>query len=168
MDEFPQLESSIAIAASPAKVWTLVSDVRRMSEWSPTVSSTRLRKGYDRVGLGAEFTNLNVAGELEWTTHGTIVAFDAERRLAFRIAENRVIWAFHLEALPGGTLLTERRETPDGISEESLQLTDAFMGGQEVFTAALRTGMAETLQRIKTAAETAAPCEIDGPAHPLG
>jgi uncharacterized protein YndB with AHSA1/START domain len=149
----PQLESSIEIAAPPDRVWALVSDVRRMPEWSPTVSSTRLRSGYERVELGAEFTNLNVMGELEWKTRGTIVRFEPERQLAFRIADNWVVWAFHLEPLPSGTLLTQRRETPDGISEKSLQLTDAFMGGQEAFTASLQAGMAETLRRLKAAAE---------------
>jgi uncharacterized protein YndB with AHSA1/START domain len=152
-DDIPQLESSVAIAAPLERVWALVSDVRRMPEWSPTVSSTRLRSGYERVELGAEFTNLNTEGELEWKTRGTIIRFDPERQLAFRIAENWVVWAFDLEACSGGTLLTERRETPDGISEESLQLTDSYMGGQELFTASLRAGMAETLQRIKAAAE---------------
>ncbi len=151
--DIPQLECSIAIAAPPYRVWGLVSDVRRMPEWSPTVSSTRLRSGYGRVELGAEFTNLNTMGDLQWKTCATIIRFDPERQLAFRIADNWVVWAFHLEPLLSGTLLTERRETPDGISGESLQLTDAFLGGQEVFTATLRAGMAETLQRLKAAAE---------------
>lgn len=149
----PQLECSIAIAAPTRRVWALVSDVRRMPEWSPTVSSTRLRGGDGCVKLGTEFTNLNTLGELEWKTHATIVRFEPECELAFRVAENWVVWALHLKPVSSGTLLTQRRETPDGISEESLRLTDAFMGGQEVFTASLRSGMVETLRRIKSAAE---------------
>lgn len=149
----PLLAHSVEIDAPPARVWTLVSDVCRMPEWSPTVVSTRLRQGFDRVESAAQFTNLNRQGDLEWKTHGQIVRFTAERELAFRINENRVIWSFVLEASGGGTRLTQRRETPDGISELSLNLTDAFLGGQEAFTAALRAGMRQTLERIKTAAE---------------
>lgn len=150
----PLLEHSIEIDAPPARVWRLVSDVCRMPEWSPQVSSTRLRRGYDEVKLGTQFTNLNREGELEWTTHGEIVRFAAERELAFRIEENWVIWSFQLEPTSQGrTRLTQRRETPEGISELSLELTDAFLGGQEAFTETLREGMRQTLERIQAAAE---------------
>ena len=150
------LEDSIEIAAPAGRVWALVSDVRRMAEWSPQVTSTRLRSGYDEVALGAEFTNRNRLGELEWTTHGRIVRLEPERLLAFRIEENWVVWSFALEAAgPGGTgtRLVQRREAPDGISDLSLELTDGFLGGQESFTATMRAGMRETLERIKAAAE---------------
>lgn len=118
------------------------------------MDSTRLRRGHDSVRLGAQFTNLNSHGELAWTTHGEIVRFTAEREIAFRIAENWVIWSFRLEPTDqDGTRLTERRETPEGVSELSLDLTDGFMGGQEAFTETLRAGMRQTLERIKAAAE---------------
>ena len=54
--DIPQLGASIEIDASPASVWALVSDVRRMAEWSPQVSSVRL-KGEGGPVLGARFTN---------------------------------------------------------------------------------------------------------------
>ena len=149
----PLLEDRIEIAAPPADVWALVRDVRRMPEWSPQVTSTRLRAGFDRCAVGTEFTNRNRDGELEWTTHGEIVRYDEAEAIAFRIAENWVVWSFHLEPVDGGTLLTQRRETPDGISELSRELTDGFLGGQEAFTANLRAGMRATLEAIKATAE---------------
>jgi uncharacterized protein YndB with AHSA1/START domain len=147
------LEQSIDIEAPPAAVWDLVRDVTRMPEWSPQVASTRLRSGFDDVALGAEFTNLNQQGEMEWVTHGEVVRFEPERELAFRIQENWVVWSFRLESTDGGTRLTQRRDTPDGISDLSLELTDGFLGGQEVFTETLRAGMRQTLERIRDAAE---------------
>ena len=148
------LEDSIDIEAPPAEVWELVGDVCRMSEWSPQVDSVRLRDGFDRTELGAQFTNLNHEGELQWKTHGEVVRFDAARELAFRIRENWVVWSFLLEPLgSGGTRLTQRRETPEGISDFSLELTDKYLGGQDAFTAILRAGMRETLERIRAAAE---------------
>ena len=149
----PLLEASIDIAAPPAQVWEVVSDVRRMSEWSPQVDSTRLRDGFEQVGLGAEFTNKNSHGELPWVTHGRIVRFEPEREIAFRIEENWVVWSFVLDPYDGGTRLTQRRETPDGISDFSLELTDTYMGGQEAFTQTMRDGMRQTLAGIKAAVE---------------
>ena len=92
----PLLEDSIEIGADAQRVWALVSDVRRMAEWSPQVTSTRLRDSFEEVALGAEFTNRNHLGELEWTTHGRIVRFEPERVIAFRIEENWVVWSFTL------------------------------------------------------------------------
>ncbi|KAA1426016.1 SRPBCC family protein [Nocardioides antri] len=149
----PLLEDRIEISAPPSRVWALVSDVRRMPEWSPQVASTRLRRGFERCELGAEFTNRNREGDLEWTTHGEITRFEEERALAFRIAENWVVWSFLLEPIDDSTLLTQRREAPDGISDLSLELTDGFMGGQAAFTQSLRAGMRQTLERIEAAAE---------------
>lgn len=150
------LQDHIDIAAPPSRVWALVSDVRRMPEWSPQVSSVRLRAGVDRVELGARFTNLNHHGDLAWTTHGEIIAFAPDDHIAFRVEENRAIWSFSVEEHePGHTRLVQRRKTPDGISDYSLDLTDRHLGGQEVFTEVLRDGMRQTLERIRSAVETA-------------
>ncbi|WGX98103.1 SRPBCC family protein [Nocardioides sp. L-11A] len=147
-----QLEDSIAIDAPPARVWALVSDVRRMAEWSPQVTSTRLAEGAE-LGEGAAFTNRNQHGELEWTTHARIVRFAPEEEIAFRVEENWAVWSFHLRAEDDGTLLTQRRSTPDGISDLSRELTEGFLGGMDVFTTALREGMRQTLTGIKATAE---------------
>ena len=150
----PTLEDSIHIDASVEEVWSLVSDVRRMSEWSPQVDSTRLRDGFHDVALGAQFTNRNSFGELVWTTHAEVVRFEPGREIAFRVEENWVIWSFTTTAEGGGTLLTQRRDAPDGVSDLSLELTNGFMGGVEVFTASMRDGMRETLEKIKAQAES--------------
>jgi uncharacterized protein YndB with AHSA1/START domain len=155
MNEVPELEETIWIAAPVAAVWAMISDVTRMPEWSPQVRSVRLRSGFDQVGLGAEFTNRNAMGEgLEWTTHATVVTFEPESEIAFTITENWVTWRFLLTAEGDGTRVTQRREAPRGISDLSQELTDGFMGGTDHFTAVMRTGMAETLARMKAAAES--------------
>ncbi len=148
----PQLRASIKIDAPPALVWALVSDVRRMAEWSPQVSSVRL-KGEGGPVLGARFTNLNKQRELEWVTHGEVVRFEPGREVAFRIEENWVIWSLSLAPAGDGTRLVQRRETPDGISALSRELIDAHFGGQSAFTASMQEGMTETLAAIKATAE---------------
>ncbi|MUL47221.1 SRPBCC family protein [Mycobacterium sp. CBMA293] len=145
------LEDSIEIAAPPASVWAMVSDVRRMSEWSPQVQSTRLRDGAQDVAVGVGFTNLNSNGELKWKTHGTVVRMEVEREIAFRIEENWTVWTFRLEPTALGTKLTQRREAPDGYAPEALQSVENYFGGWVAFTALMREGMHQTLQAIKTA-----------------
>lgn len=148
--DIPQLEASIDIAAPADAVWALVSDVRRMAEWSPQVASVR-PKG--EPGLGQRFTNLNRAGDLEWVTHGEVVRFEPGRELAFRIEENWTVWSFSLSPEGDGTRLVQRRETPDGISPLSREFADAYLGGQEQFAATIREGMTETLASVKATAE---------------
>lgn len=154
MPENDALEDSIDIAASAEVVWSLVSDVCRMPQWSPQVSSTRLRSGFETVEIGTEFTNRNEEGELTWTTHGEIVRWEPGKEIAFKIQENWVVWSFLVQAkAEGRTELTQRRDAPEGISDLSRELTEGFMGGKEAFTDIMRAGMRTTLEAIKVEAE---------------
>jgi uncharacterized protein YndB with AHSA1/START domain len=147
----PLLEHVVEIDAPPARVWALVSDVARMPEWSPQVDSVRVDA--DAPALGVRFTNQNSQGAAKWTTHAEIVRFEPEREVAFRIEENWAVWSFRLEpTASGGTRLTQRRETPDGLSSYALDATDAHLGGQVAFTAVLNAGMEQTLAAIRAAA----------------
>lgn len=152
--DVPALQDHELIAAPPAVVWALVGDPTRMAEWSPQVDSTRLVDDGAACAVGTRFTNRNVQGELAWITHGEIVCHEPGRALAFRIEENWAVWSFELEpTTDGGTVLHQRRETPEGISELSRQLTEAYLGGMATLTGTLRAGMRETLTRIRAAAE---------------
>ena len=151
----PILEASIEIAVPPARAWELVSDLRRMAEWSPQVDSTRLSTGHSELGLGTRLTNRNVQGELAWITHAEVVRFVPGREIAFRIEENWATWSFTVSPTAGGTLLTQRREAPDGLSPSSVQAQETWLGGQATFTATLRAGMRETLEAIRRALEDA-------------
>lgn len=154
--DVPALQDHERIAAPPTIVWDLVGDPTRMSEWSPQVDSTRLTGDGD-CSVGTRFTNRNVQGELAWITHGEVVRHEPGRALAFRIEENWAVWSFELEpTADGGTVLHQRRDAPDGISDLSRQLTDAYLGGMDTLTGNLRAGMRETLTRIRVAAEGAA------------
>jgi hypothetical protein len=149
----PLLEESIEVDATPASVWALVSDVARMASWSPQVVKTVVRGG--PVQRGTTFFNLNRRGLLFWPTQAKVVTFEPHRELAFRIKENWTVWSFTLEPTEsGGTRVTERRQAPDGISGVSRGLTRLALGGQQVFTDELRSGMRRTLERIKAEAES--------------
>lgn len=146
------LEASIEIAAPPAEVWALVSDLRNMPRWSPQVRKTFVRGGAMQVG--AKLFNINRRGLLVWPTQAIVTDYEAERRVAFKVRENWTVWSFTLEPTEdGGTRLVERREAPKGISDLSVTLTKRAFGGVEPFTEELEQGMLQTLRRIKRDAE---------------
>ncbi|EON22358.1 cyclase/dehydrase [Nocardioides sp. CF8] len=148
----PLLEESTTIDAAPEKVWTLVSDLGRMSEWSPQVVKTIVRGR--PIQLGTKMININRRGLLVWPTQSKVVRFEPQREVAFRVKDNFTIWSFTLEADgAGGTRLTQRREAPDGISNISRALTERVLGGVADFQVELGEGMRETLAKIKVAAE---------------
>lgn len=149
------LEASIDIAAPPAAVWDLVSDLRNMSRWSPQCRKTIVRGPVMREGT--KLININRRGLLFWPTQAMVTEFVPEQRIAFRIRENWTIWSFELSPTPdGGTHVVQRREAPKGISDVSVGLTKAVLGGVEVFTTELVQGMNQTLQKIKNDAEAVA------------
>ena len=149
-DYEPLLEESIDVEAAPATVWSLLTDLPRMSGWSPQVVKTVVR---GPVQLGTRSYNLNRRGPLFWPTRSKVVRFEPHREFAFRVKDNRTIWSFSLEPTEAGTRVTQRREAPDGISDVSLRLTKVALGGQETFTGELRDGMRQTLERMKADAE---------------
>ncbi|MCW2828072.1 MAG: hypothetical protein JWQ67_1688 [Marmoricola sp.] len=146
------IEASIDIAAPPARVWGLVSDLRNMPRWSPQCRKTFVRGG--PIGQGSKLVNINRRGLLVWPTQSMVTEFVPEQKIAFRIKENWTIWSFTLEpTTDGGTRVVQRREAPKGISDVSVRLTKTVLGGLDEFTTELRQGMNQTLARIKADAE---------------
>ena len=151
--EVPLLEAGVEIDTPPARVWELVSDLPRMASWSPMVLRTVVLGGPVRVGTQA--INVNRRGLMVWPTRSTIVRFEPERELAFRVAENHMVWSFSLTPLEGGTRtrVVQRREPGEGITRLSRTFIGTVLGGQSDFTDDLRTGMRQTLDRLKAEAE---------------
>lgn len=150
-DYTPLIEESVEIAAPPATVWALVTDLPRMATWSPQVKRTFVRKRPIQQGTTA--LNINQDGFKIWPTRSTVTEFEPHSRFAFTVKENNAVWSFTLEPTATGTRLVQRRETPNGISNLSNTLVDRVFGGQERFTGMLQRGMRETLQRIKSEVE---------------
>ena len=91
---------------------------------------------------------------MEWPTNARVERFEPPREFAFKVKENRLIWSFLLDPLPGErTRVTQRRESPDGITDLSIDYTNAYLGGVEAFTERQHVGMRETLERLKAEAE---------------
>lgn len=146
----PLLQTEIEINAPVAKVWELVSDVSRMPQWSP---QCRVMKALGPVRPGTRTLNLNRRGPLFWPTTSVITEVVAERKLAFRVPINHSVWTYELEPTATGTRLVESRHAENGVTAASTILTKAALGGVDSFEQELLEGMAQSLARIKAAAE---------------
>lgn len=144
------LEATIDIAAPPDRVWAVVSNLKRMPEFSPQCVRM-LPLGSPKAGTWV--LNLNTDGKKYWPTTARIVRFEPNQAFAFKINENRSIWSYTLEPTATGTRLIERRDVPNGTSWFSRKSIDAALGGEAPFEEALVRGMNETLGKIKTAVE---------------
>ncbi len=145
------LESEIFIAAPPEQVWPLVSDLRRMPQWSPQCRKVIARGPIRR---GTFMLNVNRDGNLWWPTRAKVTDFHDLQRVAFRVLDNGTTWSFTLTPQDGGTVLTQRRDVPpSGTSKVSALLVDKVLGGEDHFEANLVAGMNTTLQRIRAAVE---------------
>lgn len=143
-----ELTATVTISADPQRVWDAVSDLARMRAWSPQVRKTFILGG--PVSIGTRFVNINGDGWKRWPTTAKVVRYAPRAEFAFRVTENRTVWSFTLDETPDGTRLTQRRETPDGISPLSRILVGLALGGQETFTASMLAGMRQTLERLKS------------------
>lgn len=148
------IEDSIEIDATPREVWALVSDLKRMGEWSPQCHRMIV---FGAVRRGAHTLNINKQGKLVWPTTGKVVRYEPQKAIAFRIPINGTVWSYELEptADGAGTVLTERREAPEGISRLSGFATERILGGTSDFEVGLLKGIRKTLARIKAEVERA-------------
>jgi len=145
------IQGTIDIDASPATVWGIISDLKRMGEWSPQCRKMVVIGG--AVKKGTRTFNINKAGNVHWPTNAKVVEFEPEKKIAFRIFENRTIWSYELEPTETGTRVTESRRAPDGVSALPDFAIRYGMGGTDRFESALSKGIDKTLSRIKAEAE---------------
>ena len=86
----PLLQAQVDIKAPVSKVWALVSDFRRMPQWSP---QCRLMRPLGPVRPGTRTVNLNRRNLIVWPTTSTVVEVILEQKLAFRVNANNTIWS---------------------------------------------------------------------------
>lgn len=147
------LETSIEILATPSTVWAIVSDLRRMTEWSPEV----VFQGFTGRNLarGTRSLNLNKRRGFIWPTSSRITTFEADRELSFYVYGAAAQWTYVLEPTTTGTRLIERRELKGGKRAIASKVTARLaLGGIDNHDVELIEGMNTTLARIKAEAES--------------
>jgi hypothetical protein len=146
------IELSIPVEASSERLWALVTDVTLMGRWSPECHRCEWLDGAQGPQVGARFRGHNKRGLLRWSSVATVVADDEPTHFAFEVHPSGMRWGYRFEPKDGGTLVIEYRqkvrETPWW---NRLVYAVGLMGRDPDGT--IRAGMAETLDRLKAAAE---------------
>ncbi len=145
------LEATIDIDANPEQVWKIVSDLKRMGEWSPQCKLMKVFGG--DVRHGTTTLNINRKGLLVWPTRSKVIEFEPNKKIAFRVLDNKTIWSYSLTPNGTGTTVEEKREAPSGTTAISSFLVKNVLGGSDQFDIELVDGMNKTLQRIKAETE---------------
>ena len=144
------LQAQVDINAPASKVWALISDFRRMPEWSP---QCRWMRPFGPLRQGTRTLNVNRRNRMYWTTTCTVVEVIPEKRLAFRVNQNRTIWTYELEPNGDGTRVVESRHAENGTTAFSNLSINALFGGTASFERELLEGMNASLANIKATAE---------------
>ena len=143
---------SIIVSRPPEELYTLVSDVTRMGEWSPVCTGCWWDD--DTRGAGAWFTGHNEVPGKAWETRSQVVVDEPGREFTFIVGGDRTRWGYTFRPVAAGTEMTESWEIlPAGevyFSERFGAEADAEIG-QRSETA--RSGIQDTLAAIKKAAE---------------
>lgn len=148
------ISASVDIAASPEVVWSVVSDVTRMPEWSPELRRLFVLGGREpRVGM--VLIGVNRRGYAAWPTTSKVVRFEPRRAVAWRTRESGATWTYELEPVEGGTRLTGRRDLPRFTLGTTLMAP--VIGGAAGHDRELADGMRATLERIKVTVEAPRP-----------
>ncbi|MEM9033102.1 MAG: SRPBCC family protein [Actinomycetota bacterium] len=142
------------IAAPPAVVFDLITDIDRMSDWSPEITESRWLGGAEGPEEGARFFGRNEAGSLSWTTKPTVTEVVDGRVFEFRVPmPSRSTWRYELTPIDGGTrvveLLDQTKRSPFFIRllQKRAGITDR--------AADLESAMRTTLDRLAAVAERA-------------
>lgn len=145
------LSASTEIAAPVDRVWAVLSDLRRMPEFSPELRKV-IPLGRRTSGVGIRILGINRRGLAVWPTTSRVTRWEPGRAVAWRTRESGATWVYELEATPtGGTRVTSRRVL-SGYSAGTTLLAP-LIGGAAGHDRELAEGMATTLQRIKAALE---------------
>lgn len=97
------------IAASPEKVWALVTDLPRMGEWSPENQGGMWAKGATGPAVGVRFNGKNKNGKKSWSTSVEVNVYDAPKKFSFglmALGKNWCDWIYEIEPTATGCRVT--------------------------------------------------------------
>jgi len=144
---------TVHMAASPEKVWDLVSDVTKIGRYSPETFEAEWLEGATGPAVGAKFrghVKRNGRGPTYWTTC-TVTTAEPGRAFAFGVGPSDKplnVWSYELVASGDGTDVTESFNLSPTFP---LRLYWAVLGWSRGKTN--RRGMQTTLERIKAEVE---------------
>jgi hypothetical protein len=155
---FDHDEVRLVMAAPPQAIYDVIADISRMPELSPEVVSCEWLGGATEPVVGARFKARNKF------THGpaignkpVITAVEPGRRISWSRTEpfgGTVEWTYELLPHAEGTEVVESYRTLKPVSRFGWVIISAFSSKERAKLQ--RTGMEETLQRLKAVVEAPA------------
>jgi uncharacterized protein YndB with AHSA1/START domain len=147
-----ELRAETTIDAPPAAVWSTLTDLARMPEWSPElIRMLPLTRGGLRVGQ--QYLGLNRRRGVIWPTRSVVAEVEPGARLAWDTRSSGARWIYELSPEGTGTRVVQRRPVPRRITLLSKVFAPLFLGGSDGHADELEQGMAETLRRLRVALE---------------
>ncbi|MGZ4713319.1 MAG: SRPBCC family protein [Acidimicrobiia bacterium] len=143
------------IAAAPETVWSLISDITRMGEWSPESTGGKWKGGASGPAVGAKFAGTNANGKKSWSTDCEVTDCEPGRTFGFRVTAvglKIARWNYVIEPTPTGSHVTETwTDDRGGFAKFAGKLAS----GVADRAPHNRAGMEQTLAALKAAAEHA-------------
>ncbi len=149
----PDLSESITVSAPALSVYGLVSDLPRMAEWSPECTRVTWSSRTPGPAAGARFVGHNRVGAVRWFTFGRVVDAVPGERFSFVVTFGPIPisqWSYDFKTVELGCEVTE--SWTDHRPAAFRAMFRPFFGDR---VRANDRGIRITLERLKTAAETA-------------
>jgi uncharacterized protein YndB with AHSA1/START domain len=144
------------IAASPERVWELISDLPRMGEWSNENEGGTWLNGATGPQVGAEFRGANRNGFRRWKTLATVTESEPGQRFGFDVTSLGLpisTWSYTIEPTESGCAVTESwTDRRPGFFKPIARLATGVADRTEH----TRSGMEHTLERLAATAEATA------------
>ncbi len=156
-----EVEASTTVNIPPDVVWELVTDVTRITEFSPEVVRAEWIEG-DGPEPGAKFAGTNRLGEFEWTRTCTVTEVERPRLFSYVVGDRfdgtpSGTWSFLIEPKDEKSILRQRfAHSPTGRSGTRLLADQDPEHAEEIIDMrrqVLERGMATTLAAIKRVLE---------------
>lgn len=155
MPERNRFAASTEIAASPEKVYAMISDLTRMGEFSPENTGGTWAGKAEPGTVGAKFKGKNKNGKKTWTAAVVVTEATAPTRFAFTTVVGPIKaadWSYEITPTATGCQVSEawvdRRPAPLAAPKVYQALT-----GISDRAASVKTGIETTLANLKKAAE---------------
>jgi uncharacterized protein YndB with AHSA1/START domain len=151
------LSISVPVAASPARVWELVSDPATPACYSDELRSASWVEGTGH-GLGSTIDGHNRRGDFEWTTQSTVIVCEEPHMFSWvvgDVVDPVATWTFEIEPSGSSATLKESVILHDSESVLRSALEREPDRAQEILAKRLgeiRVGMQLTVDGIALAA----------------
>lgn len=165
--EGPTTEVSVAVNASPAELWRLVSDPSLPARFSKELQEAGWDPDGPPPGLGAKILGRTAIGGVgEWTTTSYVTAWEPDHLFSWAVGNQdspAAVWSFQIDANSDNTsMLTQRVRMgpgPSNIKKMIDEQPDEEDGIIEFRLAMFRENMEANLAAYKDLAEGVSPAD---------